>query len=187
MSSRKSTREELIYSLIYEKIAPLQDVYQSDIMERWHLIESVVKEIYTWRNIESVWFLRRTDNEYLGISPDGIEIIDEQIKHAIEVKWPLGKNFIKYWLWSKIPDDYYHQVLAYFLVIETLETLDFIVHNPEPYDANVRTMIIRVTREELKDDIMRANMQIFEFLVEWTKLTEQFVANVIQHTKKSNI
>lgn len=41
-------------TLIYEKIAPLQDIYQSDIMERGHLIESVVKELYTGRNIETV-------------------------------------------------------------------------------------------------------------------------------------
>lgn len=97
----------------------------------------------------------------------------------------MSKNFIKYWIQNRIPDEYYWQVIMYFVVIDTLESLDFIVHSPTPYDANVRTMIIRVTREELKDDIMRANMQIFEFLAEWTKLTEQFVKNVVEHTKKS--
>lgn len=72
MSSRKSTREELIYTLIYEKIAPLQDQYQSGVMERGHIVESVVKELFEHENIENVGFLKRTDNEYIGISPDGI-------------------------------------------------------------------------------------------------------------------
>lgn len=34
MSAKKDTRMELIYELIYEKIAPLQDIYQSDTMAR---------------------------------------------------------------------------------------------------------------------------------------------------------
>lgn len=154
-------------------------------MERGHILESVVKELFAHENIENVGFLKRTDNEYIGISPDGIIYQEGVIKKAIEVKCPLNRNFIKYWIQNRIPDEYYWQVIMYFVVIDTLESLDFIVHSPTPYDANVRTMIIRVTREELKDDIMRANMQIFEFLAEWTKLTEQFVKNVVEHTKKS--
>jgi hypothetical protein len=54
MSSRKSTREELMYNLIAEKIMPLQDQYQSGIMERGHIVESVVKELFASENIESV-------------------------------------------------------------------------------------------------------------------------------------
>lgn len=69
----------------------------------------------------------------------------------------------------------------YFLVIETLESLDFIIHNPEPYDATVRTKIIRVTREELETDIFRAQAMICEFQVEWAQLTQQFVANVLKN------
>ena len=89
MSSKKSTREELIYSLIYEKIAPLQDSYQSGIMERGHIVESVVKELFDHESIENVGFLRRTDNEFIGISPDGIILTDGIITRAVEIKAPL--------------------------------------------------------------------------------------------------
>lgn len=54
MSRKKPVREELMYTMIYEKIAPLQDQYQSGIMERGHIVESVVKELFVHENIESV-------------------------------------------------------------------------------------------------------------------------------------
>ena len=69
----------------------------------------------------------------------------------------------------------------YFLVIDTLQSLDFIIHNPEPYDATVRTKMIRVTREELETDIFRAQAMIFEFQCEWTQLTKQFVETVLKN------
>ena len=40
--------------LIAEKVCPLQDIYQSDAMERGHLIESVVKELYTKEKVDIV-------------------------------------------------------------------------------------------------------------------------------------
>ena len=178
MSSKKSTREELMYSLIYEKIAPLQDTYQSWAMERGHIVESVVKELFDHKNINTVGFLRRTDNDCIGISPDGIIFENGIITKAVEIKAPLGKNFVKYWIQDTIPDEYFYQVVMYFVVIDTLESLDFIIHNPEPYDERVRTKIKTVTRKELEADIFRAQAMICEFQVEWTKVMHQFVENV---------
>jgi len=182
MSSKKTTREELMYTMIFEKIAPLQDVYTSGVMERWHLVESVVKELFADRNIENVWFLKRTDNDYIGISPDWIIFDNEIITEAVEIKWPLWKNFIKYWMLDTIPDEYYYQVIHYFLVIESLKKLTFIIHNPLPYDATVRTKMITVTREQLENDIMSAQMAIFDFIADFQKLSEKFISNVKNHS-----
>lgn len=192
MSSKESTRLELIYELIYEKIAPHQDIYQSDTMARGHVIESIVKELYKGRNIVSTGFIKRTDNPFIGISPDGVELQqvgetkqgDIIIRHAVEVKGPLGKNFVKYWLEDKIPSEYFWQVIHYFLVIETLETLDFIIHNPEPYDDMVRTKTIRVTRLELQKYIMEAEVAICDFQGEYEIALKKFVLNVVEHSKK---
>lgn len=101
MNGKPATVEGLMNLMIYEKIAPHQDQYQSDTMARGHLLEAVVKELYS-EEVTNVGFIKRTDNQYLGISPDGViisqvgataqgEII---IRKAIEVKAPLGKNFI---------------------------------------------------------------------------------------------
>lgn len=83
---------------------------------------------------------------------------------------------------QEIPYEYFYQVVMYFVVIDTLDTLDFIIHNPEPYDANVRTKIIRVTREELATDIQRAEIAIFEFQAEWTTILKKFIENVTKHS-----
>jgi hypothetical protein len=177
--------------MIYEKIAPLQDVYQSGTMERGHMIEAVVKELYN-EEVTNVGFIKRTDNEYLGISPDGI-IIDKVgetkdgeiiIRKAVEVKGPLGKNFVKYWIEDKIPSEYFWQVVHYFVVIDTLESLDFIIHNPEPHDARVRTKTITVTRAELKDKILLAECAIAEFLALYIKYLNIFIETVKREASK---
>ena len=47
MSTRKDTREGLIYELIAEQIAPLKlNPYQSPCMERGHIVEEIVREDY---------------------------------------------------------------------------------------------------------------------------------------------
>lgn len=81
-----------------------------------------------------------------------------------------------------IPDEYYSQALHYFITIESLQKLHFIIHNPLPYDASVRTKIITVTREELENDIMNGQMAIFDFIAEFQKLSETFIANVKKHS-----
>lgn len=118
----------------------------------------------------------------MGISPDGIIFQDGIITRAVEIKAPLGKNFIKYWLTEEIPSEYYWQVIMYFVVIESLQSLDFIVHSPHPYDARVRTKKIRVTREQLLSDIQRAEIAIFDFLAEFQALSALFIENVKKHT-----
>lgn len=188
MTGKPDTIDGLMCLMIYEKIAPHQDEYQSDTMSRGHVMESVVKELYT-EEVTNTGFIKRTDNEYLGISPDGVivshvgetdqgEII---IRKAIEVKAPLGKNFIRYWLEDKIPTEHYWQVVHYFVVIETLETLDFIVHDPAPYDVRVRTKTITVTRQELREDILRAEAAIFDYIAKLTKKIQLFVKKVEAH------
>lgn len=60
MSTKSGTRENLIEELIAEKIAPLQETYTSGIMERGHLVETVVKELYRDKGItvEEVGFIK---------------------------------------------------------------------------------------------------------------------------------
>jgi hypothetical protein len=90
----------------------------------------------------------------------------------------MNKNFIKYWVQDKIPDEYYWQVIMYFIVIESLQSLDFIIHSPHPYDERVRTKRITVTREELLPDIQRAEMAIFDFIAEFKEVSTLFIENV---------
>lgn len=166
MSSRKDTRQGLIYELIGEKIVPPRETYVSGIMERWHIVEQALKDSYH-EPIESVWFIKK--NDWLGISPDGIQRDENSdIKRAFEIKAPEIKNSIKYWLDGNIPDEYYWQVIHYFIVIDTLESLDFLIVNPDIPDEFFRIKKITVTREELADDIAKAENALAEFYGEWT-------------------
>lgn len=166
MSSRKDTRMNLIYELIGEKIVSPCDRYVSGAMERGNLIELVVKEIYK-EPIESVGFIKK--NEWVGISPDGIiRDADGKITRAIEIKAPEIKNSIKYWIEDKIPDEYYWQVIQYFVVIDDLQSLDFIIANPDIPDEFFRMKKKTITRSEISEDIERAKLALSDFYIEWT-------------------
>lgn len=172
MSSRKDTRENLMYELIAEKMAPLLETYQSGAMERWHLVESVVKELYP--EFEEVGFIKKY--EWLWLSPDGLKKIDGNYTKALEVKWPEPKNTMKYWLEDKIPDEYFWQVIMYFIVIDTLEELNFVICNPDVYDSYFRIKVIKVTRKELEKEIDNAKVALADFYTEWTQMMQKFIS-----------
>jgi hypothetical protein len=64
----------------------------------------------------------------------------------------------------------------YFVVIETLEYLDFVIFNPEIYDKDFRKIVIRITREELEDDIKEAEESLLEFRNEWIATINKLTA-----------
>ena len=176
MLSRKSTKEELIYELLAEKLAPLPETYQSGWMERGHRVEEVVKKLLEKEKVESVGFISRTDIDWIGISPDGI-IRDEngKITRAVEIKSPSPKIFVKYLLDDKIPEEYFWQVVHYFIVFDELEELDFIVYNPDFYAEELRIKTIKVTRAELAEKIEYAKMELAEFRVMWQATAGEFL------------
>lgn len=146
--------------MLWERINPPREQYMSWAMERWHIVEDVVKEIYG--GIEEVGFIQK--NDLVGISPDGIVRNEEwKIVKAIEVKAPEMKTWVRYWLEDGIPSEYLWQVVHYFVVIDTLESLDFIVANPDIPDKFYRFKIQNVTREELQEciDIAKQDIELF--------------------------
>lgn len=174
--SRKSTKEELIYELLAEKLAPLPEAYQSWWMERGHRVEEVVKKLLEKEKVESVGFIARTDIDWIGISPDGIiRDASGKIVKAIEVKAPSPKIFVKYFLSDKIPEEYFWQVVHYFIVLDDLKSLDFIAYNPDFYSSDARMKIIHITREELQEKIDLAKTCLAEFYAEYNKFAEKFI------------
>lgn len=173
-TSRKK-RMNLIYELIAEKLAPLPEVYTSFWMDRGKEMEEIVKKIYG-EKIENVGFVSRTDVDWFWISPDGI-IRDEngRITRAVEIKSPAPKTAIKYILDDKIPEEYFWQVVHYFIVFDDLEELDFIVYNPDFYAEELRIKTIKVTRAELAEKIEYAKMELAEFRAMWQATAQEFL------------
>ena len=110
------------------------------------------------------------------MSPDGIILNGEEIVKAIEIKAPEIKNSIKYWMENKIPDEYYWQIIHYFIVIDTLESIDFLVCNPDIEDDFFRLKVKTITREELKEDIEKAKEELVSFRELWLEIMNKFIS-----------
>lgn len=173
-ASRKK-RMNLIYELIAEKLAPLPEVYTSFWMDRGKEMEEIVKKIYG-EKIENVGFVSRTDVDWFWISPDGI-IRDEdgKITRAVEIKSPAPKTAIKYILDDKIPEEYFWQVVHYFIVFDDLMELDFIVYNPDFYAEELRIQTRKITRESIADKIEYAKNELVEFRQMWLETAQKFM------------
>ena len=109
----------------------------------------------------------------MGISPDAVCFYEDGAKYALEIKAPEAKAFIRYALEGGIPDEYKWQVVHYFVVIDTLQSLDFIVYNPELRDPRMRKRIITVSRSDLSEDIEKAENALVVFREEWIETLEK--------------
>ena len=146
-----------IYTLLAETYIEEEDLRPFEIMERWNILEDVAKLFFqdiTWKKVEEVWFIEKDDIHWL--SPDGIIKNWDKYTEALEIKCPMWKNYIKYYIEEKIPDEYKNQVINYFIVIEDLEKLYFMIYNPDVINGLEKYKIIEVTRQDLQDDIAKA-------------------------------
>lgn len=102
----------------------------------------------------------REDNERIAVSPDGM-ISEEE---ACEVKCLKSSLHIKAYITQKVPDEYYEQVLQYFVVNDKLQTLHFILYDPRfamfPGESEKKIdldyFVIKVRREEVAEDVEMA-------------------------------
>lgn len=145
-----------------------EDLSARQILQRWHDLEPDARERYenmTGIEVEEVGFVEK--NSYLWLSPDGLINTNTTQKpkytRAIEIKCPLWKNFVKYVIWNRIPDEYMGQVINNFLVIDDLLILDFILYHPWAGGKIPKLHVIRVTREELSEQIANAHELLLSF------------------------
>lgn len=83
---------------------------------------------------------------------------------------------MKYFLSDEIPSEYFWQVVHYFIVLDDLEELDFIISNPDMYDSFFRMKKITVTREQLAERIEEAKSRLAEFYVEWNETAQKIIS-----------
>lgn len=168
------------YTLLAEKYVNDEDLKAWEIIERGNELEDVAKLNYeelTGRKVEEVGFITKTGNDNHGLSPDWI-ILDEDCglyTGAVEIKCPMWKNYVKYLLEDKIPDEYKWQVTNYFIVMEDLQWLDFAVFNPDVSPEIPSFHIIRVTREDMQKDIDKAEKKLKGFISNWEELEDKLL------------
>ena len=91
----------------------------------------------------------RDDNESIAISPDGI--IGEY--ECVEIKCLKSAKHLEAYFTQKIPDEYYYQVLQYFIVNDSLETLYFVMYDPRVLVKDY--FVLTMTRAELGEEITK--------------------------------
>lgn len=172
-----------IYKLLAEEYCDDLDLRAWEIIERWNELEPTARLIYeniTKQKVEEVWFIKK--EKWLWLSPDWIIKIKWKIKKAIEIKCPMWANYIKYLIENKIPDEYYEQVLNYFLIIDELEELDFIIYNPDVKDKIPSFHIINIERGQLIKELTKMKEKIQLFKKEWD-FNKNILLNKIKNVK----
>jgi len=166
------------YTLLAEQYVNDEDLKAWEIIERGHELEPIAKANYeelTGHKVEEVGFI--TKDDWHGLSPDWI-ILDEDCglyTWSVEIKCPMWKNFVKYLLEDKVPDEYKWQVVNYFIVMEDLKWLDFIIYNPDVSSEIPSLHVIKVTREDLQKDIEKAEEKISAFRATWEDLEDRLL------------
>lgn len=158
-----ATSNKLIYEMIAEKYETLagytsDDMSAGTLKEPWAISDY---EALTGQKVREVGFISKGSD--IGISPDGLI---GQYK-AIEVKSPGIAKHIEYIICDKIPAEYKWQVVHYFLVIDDLKELDFISYNPSFPLKELH--IVNVKREELLEDIQKAQEKLAKFILKYNE------------------
>lgn len=156
------------YELIAERIAIPHD--GENVMDRGLRLEDEAIERFTKETGKKVskdlviW--SREDNPDIALSPDGAIGKTE----AIECKCLSSASHIEAYLTQHIPDEYWHQVLQYFVVNDKLQTLHFVFYDPRmPKDF----FWIDVTREQVEAEVQLWIEREQKVLEEVKKIEEQ--------------
>lgn len=167
---------DFIYELVAETIAPTEDTYVSDAMERGTELEPEAIEAYeaeTGILTEEVGFCLHDEYDWLGLSPDRLIKTKGKYTKAVEAKCPGAKTQLKYISEGGIPTEYRHQVLHYFIVCDTLKELDFITYNPDISIERLQLHIVTVTREQLQPQIENTLEILGEFRKQWDIINDR--------------
>jgi len=155
---------EVLYELVAERLTENVDTEYESAMARGTRLEPeavAVFEYITGKKIERVGFCERDDNQFIGYSPDGL-VADTDYTEDIEIKCPLGKNYIKIVLTNEVPKEYYHQLIQGFVVNSNLLKRYFIAYNPDIPSYPMH--IIEVLRKDLESEIEEAYQSQLETL-----------------------
>lgn len=162
----------LVDELIAEEETGLSDDdgFVSEEMQRGIDLEPLAIREYesiTGNSVTRYGLLQSDELPILCQSPDGYV----GIEGAIEVKCPKTKTHVKYIRQGKIPNDYKEQVWTYFMVNPNLKWLDFISYDPRL--AKKPIWVLRVTRDDVQDDVNNAWESLMAFNEKYMRLKEE--------------
>lgn len=149
----------------------VEDSFTSDAMQRGKDMEPYAIKAYekhTGFKVTAIGFGLHDKYDWWGISPDGFIMQHRKRKRAIEIKCPNTSTHFRYCRMGKLPTDYRHQVLNYFMCEPDCEAVDFISFDPRYKPKPL--LIITTTREEVKDELIELEAEITAF---WEKVIKE--------------
>ena len=171
----RSNNLTLVDEMIAERMTQsVEESFTSKAMEHGVLFEPEALKSYNERtknSAQEIGFCVHDKYDWLAISPDALIFRDNIAVGAVEIKCPSSKKHIEYIRQNKIPNEYKYQIFHYFIVIETLQFLDFCSYDPRNRDLN--THIVRVTREEIREELENVFANYMKFYSKLCKYEEE--------------
>lgn len=171
----RSNNLTLVDEMIAERMTQsVEESFTSKAMEHGILFEPEALKSYnelTKNSAQEVGFCVHDKYDWLAVSPDALIFRDNIAVGAVEIKCPSSKKHIEYIRQNKMPNEYKHQIFHYFIVIDTLQFLDFCSYDPRNRDLN--THIVRVTREEIREELENVFANYMKFYSKLCKYEEE--------------
>lgn len=167
----RSNNLSFVDELIAERMTQQQEEsFTSKAMEHGILFEPEALKTYNERhnaNAEEVGFCVHDNYYWLAVSPDALIFDNVDAVGAVEIKCPSSKKHVEYIRQNKIPNEYKHQIFHYFIVIETLQYLDFVSYDPRNREKDLH--VVRVTREEIREQLEETFAEYMKFFAKLNK------------------
>lgn len=190
------SRRALAAELIAEEATEQSKIFRTtDEMERGNAEEIfAIKafEAQTGKTVSRPGICISDEFDWLALSPDGLIEEDGVFVEGTEVKCPDSKKAILYRIENQvdpetigllsakglplasapflgIPSEYKWQIVMYFLVVETLQKMNFLVYDARFIDDKAKLYVVEVERsnEILQDAINEAKRELVKFRADW--------------------
>ena len=172
----KIARDTAYYELIAERLS-IVDHDEESALNRGIRLEDEAREYFAKEykvKVDTMAFVESDTNKFMGISPDGFIKKGKKYTQAVEIKCLSSANHVKAWLKNEIPDDYYAQVIQYFIVNKELQALFFVLYDPR---IEIHPMhVITVERADIKEDIEGYEIAELAFLKDVNDKVKELLA-----------
>lgn len=161
-------RQEAMYEIIAERLTPKVQMEYENPMARGVRLEGdaiIAFEIKTGKKVSTAGFCESDKSPWVGYSPDGL-IYDKKgnVTEDVEVKSPMGKNYMKIVMTDEVPKEYHWQIVQGFVTNPKLKKRWFVAYNPDI--PKIPIWIIECPRKKYKEDIEKALLEEQNFINE---------------------
>lgn len=156
--------------LIAERLSgEIMESPTTEAMRHGIMMEPVALDEYRSRkksDVREVGFCIHDTLEFLAISPDALVYENGTPIGGVEIKCPSTKRHVSYIRGNRVPAEYKSQVLHYFIVIESLQWVDFVSFDPR---IKNNMFIFRINRTD-PDVEFELEGRKAEYIKFWNKL-----------------